>query len=116
MTDSDEYPSIGRFRGGFRTTDGLQPTDRTIAHADADIGMSAETDASSWLFESDTFEQTLVAVDVAPDGAVLLFVEGTADSRTAGATIRLEPDAAGSVASGLLVAADSVTETGDDQR
>jgi hypothetical protein len=115
MTDrtSGGYPPTGRLRGGFRTEDGLEPTDRSIAHADADASFSGDTEVSSWQLERDIFDETIVGVDVASDGAVLLFVEATDDNRDAGTTVRLEPDAAGAIGSGLLFAADSVTETED---
>ncbi len=107
----DGYPPTGRFRGGFRTKDGLEPTDRSIAHADADAAFSGEADVASWMLERSDFDETIIGVDTAPDGAVLIFVEAMDDSHKAGTTVRLEPNAAATIGSGLLFASDSLTNT-----
>jgi hypothetical protein len=61
----------------------------------------------SWLLERDALE-AITAVDVAPDGSVVLFVEAVSDDDAAtGTTIRLDRDAAARVGEALLEASDA---------
>ena len=111
MSEHTEPPH-GRLRGGFRSGEGLQSTERAHACVDSEVcctGYDARDDREtvSWLLERDALE-AITAVDVAPDGSVVLFVEAVSDDDAAtGTTIRLDRDAAARVGEALLEASDA---------
>jgi len=110
-TTTESEPEYGRLRGGFRSGDGLQTTERAYACVESDVCSTGydervQHDPASWLLESDAVDDSIVAVDRAPDGSVVLFLEATGDDVATGTTIRLDHDAAARVGEALLKASD----------